>query len=89
VKKLERWKSHTRSEAGVLRIYCWCRRSLLLKGDRTGDKERRGGNTVVESRCCSDSYCDKTGEKNIEKLFKLVSFDGELSEELNRELNNI
>jgi hypothetical protein len=50
-----------------------------------GDKGKRGGNTIAGLRCYSDSYCEKTKEKSVRGLFKLVSFD----RKLNRKLNDI
>jgi hypothetical protein len=56
----------------------------LEKLDKLEDNRRRGENTIAESRCCSDLWCEKTEEKRIGGLFKLVSFNGKLNKELNR-----
>jgi hypothetical protein len=46
------------------------------------DKGRRGENTMLESRCCLDSWWGETEEKSVRWFFKLVSFAGELNGEL-------
>jgi hypothetical protein len=72
-----RWKKRS------LNLLSMQRESTIKEWNKTGDKEKRRGNTVVESRCYLDLCCDKTEEKSFGKLFKLVSFDRELSRELN------
>jgi hypothetical protein len=57
-------------------------KSIMRKLDKLKDNEERGGNTFAGLRCCSNPYCDKTGEKSIKRLFMFVKISGELSGEL-------